>query len=163
MKSPISTYAHLRVLVGFLGEKTQANWWPTSFFSSSSRSFLEPVFSRSIRLAQYHGVVESARYLHDGYLTQGRLGLFRLSEEIEQDLHRLINQDPDQWFAEVGSREQAIAALSEIADGSGAIASGPQCIGTRAQLLSQDGPKLLARSYASAFEQNIQCFPYFAD
>lgn len=37
----------LRLLVGFLGERAQFGWWPTSFYEQSSRLFLEPVFPKT--------------------------------------------------------------------------------------------------------------------
>jgi hypothetical protein len=52
--------AELRLAVGFLGEKGQHNWWPSSFLSATSPAFLSPPFPRSRILAQYHGVKEAA-------------------------------------------------------------------------------------------------------
>lgn len=43
----------LRVLVGYLGEKGQANWWGSEFFSATAAAFLAPIFNRSLFLAQY--------------------------------------------------------------------------------------------------------------
>src|SRR5690606_20401440 len=80
----------LRFAVGFLGEQAQYAWWPTAFYGPSSRLFLEPVFSKTSRLAQYHGVLEAARRLHDDHLNVGSYHLFRLPEEIEQDLHAAV-------------------------------------------------------------------------
>ena len=51
----------MRLLVGFLGEKAQFGWWPTSFFGEYSLRSLEFVAPKTSRLAQYHGVVEAAR------------------------------------------------------------------------------------------------------
>ena len=61
----INRIIHLRYLIGFLGEKNQCNWWPTSFYEPSGFSFLQPVFSRTTPLAQYYGAVEAARRFHD--------------------------------------------------------------------------------------------------
>ena len=77
----------MRCLVGYLGERAQFAWWPTAFYEPSSRLFLEPVFAKTSRLAQYHGVIEAARRLHDEHLSVGSYHLFRLPEEVEQDLH----------------------------------------------------------------------------
>ena len=43
-----------------------------------------------MRLAQYHGVSEAARRVHDEHLSVGSFHLFRLPEEMEQDLHALL-------------------------------------------------------------------------
>ena len=48
------------------------------------------MFSKTSRLAQYHGVLEAARRLHDEHLSVGSYHLFRLPEEVEQDLHALV-------------------------------------------------------------------------
>lgn len=55
-ESYLSTLLQLRLLVGFLGECAQFGWWPTAFHEASSRLFLEPVFAKTSRLTQYHGV-----------------------------------------------------------------------------------------------------------
>ena len=78
---------NLRLIVGYLGERSQFGWWATAFFDASSRAFPEPVFVKTRHLAKYHGVVEAARQLHDGHLSVAAYHLFRLPEELEQDLH----------------------------------------------------------------------------
>ena len=80
----------LRIVVGYLGESAQYAWWSTSFYEPSSRLFLEPVFSKTSQVAQYHGVIEAARRLHDEHLSTGSYHLFRLPEELEQDLHAMV-------------------------------------------------------------------------
>ena len=60
-ESYLPTLLQMRLLVGFLGERAQCAWWPTAFYEASSKLFLEPVFSKTSRLAQYHGVLEAAR------------------------------------------------------------------------------------------------------
>ena len=88
----LPTWLYLRLLVGYLGERAQGAWWPTAFYEPSGRLFLEPVFGKTARLAQYHGVLEAARRLHDDHLSVGRYHLFRLPEEVEQNLHGLIER-----------------------------------------------------------------------
>ena len=51
----------LRFLVGYLGEKEQANWWASGFLSPSSDAFLKPVFAKTSAIAQYHGVTGAVR------------------------------------------------------------------------------------------------------
>ena len=87
MTSALSMLLEIRGPVGFLGECSQYGWWPTAFYEASSRPFLEPVFTKTARSAQYHGVVAAARRLHDEHLSVGSFHLFRLPEETEQDLH----------------------------------------------------------------------------
>ena len=89
----------IRLLVGFLGERAQFDWWPTAFHEPSSRLFLEPVFSKTVRLAQYHGILEAARRLHDEHLSVGSYHLFRLPEEVEEDLHAMLQSSVGEELA----------------------------------------------------------------
>jgi len=59
----------MRLLVGYLGERTQYAWRPRACYETSSRVFLEPVFSRTSPLAQYRGVLKAARRPHDEHLS----------------------------------------------------------------------------------------------
>ena len=45
--------ARLRLLVGYLGEHHQYNWWPSAFLTPSSMAFLAPIFSKTAFMAQY--------------------------------------------------------------------------------------------------------------
>jgi hypothetical protein len=93
--------------VGFLGERAQFAWWPTAFYEPSSRNlFLEPVFSKTSRLAQYHGVLEAARRLHDEHLSVGSYHLFRLPEEVEQDLHAIVQSSAGRRTRQPGASKQ---------------------------------------------------------
>tara|TARA_B100000686_G_scaffold343118_1_gene423375 strand:- start:618 stop:986 length:369 start_codon:yes stop_codon:yes gene_type:complete len=84
----LSQIGRLRVIVGYLGEKDQHNWWGCSFFSAISSSFLDPVFPRTAFLARCHGVKAKATRLHDERIGVGKVyHLFRLPEHTEQKLH----------------------------------------------------------------------------
>ena len=162
--STLNLYGHLRILVGYLGEKAQGNWWSTTFFDSSSRFFLEPVFARTTRLAQYNGVREAARRLHDEQIGIGSVfHLFRLPEEMEQDLQQLMMNAQDEWFVEVGSQESALAALSNLSGESVSVSEGPQSIGSLDMFYGPSGSKTLAQYYLAAFKQSIRSFPYFTN
>ena len=69
----VREYLRLRLIVGYLGERENFNWWSTEFFSGSSRQFLEPAFPKTYPLAQYHGVSEAARRLHDDHIGKGQV------------------------------------------------------------------------------------------
>ncbi|WP_374343220.1 BrxE family protein [Azonexus sp.] len=43
MNAIATTIAELRVLIGYLGEKGQANWWGSEFFSATATAFLAPM------------------------------------------------------------------------------------------------------------------------
>src|SRR5664280_937787 len=79
--SYLPTLLQIRLLVGFLGERAQFAWWPTAFYDPSSQLFLAPVFSKTSQLAQYHGVTEAARLLHDEHLNVGSYHLFRFPKK----------------------------------------------------------------------------------
>lgn len=160
--SNLPTLLEMRLLVGFLGERAQFAWWPTAFYDASSRIFLEPVFSKTAGLAQYHGVMEAARRLHDEHLSVGSYHLFRLPEEVEQDLHavmqsgvgeELTNQPPQ-------GKDAALDALKCLAATSVTSKMGPTAVGRIKDLASPDTLKAIAGSYFSAFSQNAKSYPY---
>ncbi|KKB80408.1 hypothetical protein VW35_04225 [Devosia soli] len=149
-----------RLLVGFLGERAQFGWWPTGFYESSGRLFLEPVFSRTPQVAQYHGVIEAARRLHDEHLSVGTFHLFRLPEEIEQDLHVLVQTAAEEWApaALYRDKQTALTALARMAGASKKGGVGPISIGHVRDIT--DHLTEIASVYLSAFSSNAQSFPY---
>lgn len=175
--TPLSTWLDLRLLVGYLGEKAQFGWWPTAFYGLPGRSFLEPVFSKTARLAQYHGVLEAARRLHDDHLNVGSYHLFRLPEEVEQNLHTLMDCQLREAAATPVPQNLAAAlaalqslALAEIpasmaatpAEGSPAHSCdpGPIAVG-RIQNLHQPATlRSIAAAYEAAFAQHTKTYPY---
>jgi len=161
-ESYLSTLLQMRLLVGFLGERAQCAWWPTAFHEASSRLFLEPVFSRTSRLAQYHGVLEAARRVHDEHLSVGSYHLFRLPEEIEQDLHATVQGRVGEDLAgqAPNSQEAALDALKLLAASRGSSSVGPTAVGSIKDLDSPDTLKAIAAAYLSAFTRNTQTYPY---
>lgn len=158
------TYLELRLIVGFLGERSQLNWWPTAFFESSSRLFLEPIFARTTKLAQYHGIREAARCLHDEHIGIGGVfHLFRLPEEIEQDLHRLmLEMQHDAHIHQLlSSKEAALEALADMMEESSAMTEGPIKIGQMHDLLTVIAQKTVAGAYYTAFTKGLKTYPYF--
>ena len=158
----LSTLLQMRMLVGFLGERAQCAWWPTAFYDASSRLFLEPVFSKTSRLAQYHGVLEAARRLHDEHLSVGSYHLFRLPEEIEQDLHAIVQSSAEEELASQApsSIEVALDALRLLASTGGMSSVGPTAVGSIKDIDSTDTLKAIAVAYLSAFTQNARTYPY---
>ncbi|MEW5992802.1 MAG: BrxE family protein [Pseudomonadota bacterium] len=163
-ESYLSTLLQMRLLVGFLGERAQFAWWPTAFFEPSSRLFLEPVFAKTSRLAQYHGVVEAARRLHDEHLNVGSYHLFRLPEEIEQDLHMMVQERDGESVASsaLQGKDDALDTLKSLAGGSSSPAEGPIAIDSIGGLDSPSAIQAVAGAYLSAFMQNTRIYPYFA-
>lgn len=155
--SPLSKILELRLLVGFLGEEAQFGWWPTSFYGSSSRPFLEPVFARTSKLARYYAVVDAAQRAHDEHLQAGAYHLFRLPEEIEQDLHEALQTATADLF--VAEKETALSALMQP----GIEASegvGPVLVGQIEDLRTEALLSRMAEIYYSAFTSGNNTFPY---
>ena len=161
-ESYLPTLLQMRMLVGFLGERAQCAWWPTAFYEASSRLFLEPVFSKTSRLAQYHGVLEAARRLHDEHLSVGSYHLFRLPEEVEQDLHAIVQSSAGEELAShtPQSKEAALDALRRLAATSATSSVGPTAVGSIKDIDSTDTLKAIAAAYLSAFTQNAKTYPY---
>ncbi|MGY6215758.1 BrxE family protein [Methylolobus aquaticus] len=162
----METYLCLRTVVGYLGEKDQHGWWPSSFFSASSSAFLQPVFPRSHLAAAYHGVVEAGRRLHDQHIGIGRVfHLFRLPEEQERELHEIALRTPmlKSLTESTACGEAAMAELARIAQGGLVAPDGPVKVGTRRTLLSGEAVEDVARHYHDAFRRGIRCFPYFTE
>lgn len=160
--SSLPTLLQMRLLVGFLGERGQCAWWPTAFYETSSRLFLQPVFSKTSRLAQYHGVLEAARRLHDEHLNVGCYHLFRLPEEVEQDLHALAQSSVGDELASENpqNKNAALEALKRLAGTSAKFSEGPTAVGSIKDIDSPDVLNAIAGAYFSAFSQNVKIYPY---
>ena len=161
--SIISDILVLRVLVGYLGEKSQFNWWPTTFFGPSSNLFLSPVFPRTTLLSQYHGILEAARRLHDERIGVGHVfHLFRLSEDYEHELHSLLSDGSFPMpMDSLVNKDSALAGLQKIADGDTSSSEGPVKLGTADEITTPHALRDIARSYSAAFTQGVRCYPYF--
>lgn len=160
-----STIAELRVLVGYLGEKGQAQWWSCEFFSATAAAFLEPIFNRSLFLAQYHGASAAAAKAHDDAIGVGRVyHLFRFPIGLEQASAETLNDSAfvQAMKAKLATRELAMARLAELAIKSDAISEGPVSLGQ----MSQDLGLTLQRAagyYFSALEAGTQTYPFIRE
>ena len=152
----------LRLLVGYLGERAQCAWWPTAFYESSSKLFLEPVFTKTSQLAQYHGVVEAARRLHDEHLSVGSYHLFRLPEEVEQGLYTSMQSSAGESWTQPQSKDDALQMLTQLASTKATTGVGPTAVGHIRDIDSPDTLKTIATAYLSAFTQNARSYPYMS-
>lgn len=152
----------MRLLIGFLGERAQFGWWPTAFYGASSRPFLEPVFSKTTRLAQYYGVLEVARRQHDEHLSVGCYHLFRLPEEVEQDLHLIMQSTVGEELTVKYLQTKAVALdeLKRIALSMVQIGEGPLAVGIIKDLASSNTLQAIGSAYLSAFSRKTKIFPY---
>jgi hypothetical protein len=153
----------LRLTVGFLGERAQYSWWSTSLFDSSAHLFLEPAFSRTSKLAQYHGIVEAARRQHDEHLSVGCYHLFRLPEEIEHALHDMMQTDERGDLARLAleTKDAALEILKTTAAGYSSTSDGPVLVGTVDEIGTPKAIRMTAGVYLSAFMREKKAFPYY--
>lgn len=119
--------------------------------------FLQDVSSCSV-----HGVLEAARRVHDEHLSLGSYHLFRLPEEVEQDLHTSIQSSLGDDLASQApqSRETALEALKRMAASGGTASVGPTAIGSIKDLDSTDTLQAIAAAYRLAFTQDVKTYPY---
>jgi len=149
----------LRILVGYLGEKPQSNWWPSSFLTRSSDAFIAPVFGSAGAATKVVGVCEAARRVHDAAIGVGQVfHLFRLPETTEQDLHKGL-ADADMGGLE--TVESALRKLGEMACGRPEAKPGPVRIGPLDALANLEWMPLAAAHYRVAFAAGVHSFPYF--
>lgn len=165
MNTIAATIAELRVLIGYLGEKGQANWWGSEFFSSTAAAFLAPIFNRSLFLAQYQGATAAAAKVHDEAIGVGRIyHLFRLPIGLEQASADALN---DAAFvqtvqAKLANRELALARLAELAEKPESASPGAVSLGQMSQDLGAELQRA-AGFYCSALTAGIQTFPYMRE
>ncbi len=157
---------NLRLLVGILGEKTRFGWWQTGFFDPTSQAFLAPVFVKTALLSCYHGVVEAARRVHDEGLSVGSYHLFRLPEEMEQDLHAEMCAGVPETFlkAATGDRDPGLALLRELGGSpqKATSASGPILLGSMLEFSDKEMLQRIARVYLDGFSGGAKPIPYLS-
>lgn len=161
----LSLLATLRIIVGYLGERELFGWWPSAFFAPGSAAFLTPLFARTQLLAQCNGVTQAAALVHDERIGVGQVyHLFRLPEDVEQDIHRLLSDEAvcQRVEALLVDQATALAALRGIAGQPAAGGVGPTRTGSIGSLRMQAAWPVAAAHYLHAFEHGEQVFPYFS-
>jgi hypothetical protein len=158
--------AKLRIVVGYLGEHEQCSWWPSSFFASGSQAFLAPIFARTQFLAQCSGVTRAATHVHDERIGTGHVyHLFRLPEDLEQDIHQLLHSaELTQEIASlIADQETALNFLQQNSDSIDSSAVGPILINRTEALRNTTQWRIACAHYFHGFKQGVEKFPYFAD
>lgn len=162
----LHTLATLRAVVGFLGEKDQAGWWPSTFFAAGSNAFLAPVFGRTQTLAQCTAVTQAAALVHDERIGVGHVyHLFRLPEDVEQRIHAALHEP--ELIAKVGEavadRDGAIDFLREFVGSTTGAGVGPTRVGDLDDLRSTERWRDVAAQYVRGADSGVEVYPYFAD
>ena len=161
MQLPFEAIARLRIIVGYLGEREQFGWWPSSFLAEWSPSFLSHAFSRTWPTAQVAGVVQAATLVHDERIGVGRVfHLFRLPESFEQALHQAVLRPgfASTVRAQFADRQQALELLE-----SQRSTAAPDSVGPVKKLDDASVWRIVATHYRRGFESGSQVFPYFSD
>lgn len=152
-----------RFLVGYLGEKDQANWWGSSFLSESSVAFLEPVFPNTTLLAQYQGVCQAAKRTHDEFIGVGQnYHLYRLPNSIEKTLSRsILNKEliinP---FDSCKNIQTATGSLKKYIGQEITKSEGPMAVGDFSDESLFELIGVAISHYSKAFEGDYRSYPY---
>ena len=161
----IETVLRLRAAVGFLGEQGPARRWPSTFFAPSSRSFLSPLFPRTLQLSQLRGVIAAAARVHDERIGVGNVyHLFRLPEEIEQATHHFMSM-PHTGSAMVSSfadTASASATLKQLAAKESLETVGPARIGPAKEMDKMAAWQKVAALYGFGFRNEAEVYPFFS-
>lgn len=160
------TLAKLRAVIGYLGEREQYAWWQSAFFASGSKAFLAPVFVRTQFLAQFTGVTRAAALIHDERIGIGQVyHLFRLPEDVEQGIHRLLCELTmrDRISTLITGKDNALRFLREEAESNGRPSIGPTRIGAVKDLRRRRFWAMVAGCYLCGFDSDQEVYPYFAD
>ena len=113
--------------------------------------------------AQYHGVTEAARRVHDEHIGIGRVfHLFRLPEVVEQSMCGMLQDDSLENVVrnECSHPDHAMEALTSITGRLPALQEGPIQIGDTKDLDSTEW-LLMAGTYCVAFTAGARTYPYF--
>jgi hypothetical protein len=162
----VEQIAFLRAVVGYLGEQEQNAWWSSSFFGPGSDAFLAPVFPRTQVLAQCQGVTKAASLVHDERIGVGNVfHLFRLPEDIEQNIHRVLHQPKvcGQIATAIATVDAAISSLKTISTTLTKSGVGPTRVGSIEDLRDPTSWRFVAAHYANGFGEKSKVYPYFTD
>lgn len=164
-KDVIKQIADLRILVGFLGEKNQQNWWSSSFLTPSAKTYLNPIFPRTLLQAQHRGITAAATLVHDEVIGVGATyHLFRMPESIELELDRLFQATPaDHYLAVIKDTQTAREQLQALAGNSQDVKEGPMLVGDYrpddlVNLIQQ-----VSAGYLAAFQNDVRCYPFMRE
>jgi hypothetical protein len=157
------SYARVRLLVCYLGEKHAAGWWQTACLAATGRQFLEINFPRSALCAGVHAATAAAQRIHDERI--GRTGvfhLFRLPYRFEDRIHSfLLNEDQVSLWQLIADKDTALAQLRPFVDATLDAPEGPVQVGTEADIDGPRGVSEIAKHYLSGLENGRLCLPYF--
>ncbi len=114
----IKSFLKLRVIVCYLGEKNQLNWWDTNLLNPTGEQFMTLTFPRSTFLSSVITVTEAAKNLHDAKVGKGKIyHLFRLPYFFEEKLFYIIKSSDNNGLKEIiMDKKAALNSLEKIAN-----------------------------------------------
>jgi hypothetical protein len=156
-------FIKIRALIGYLGEKSQFNWWDTNFLSETGLQFLSINFPRSSFSAGVNSVTTAARRLHDERIGKGGVyHLFRLPSSVEETVHdELLQMDAAEIKGMISDKETALENIETMLSNRATVPEGPVQVGRLKNIMSNFAVSELAMHYYDAFKCGKQCFPYF--
>lgn len=159
----ILDFLKLRILVAFLGEKNQYNWWETNILNETGEKFLSFSFPRSKFLASIIIITEAAKQLHDEKVGKGRIyHLFRLPYNLEEKIFCHLKDNSRTAYKKILlDKKTALTFLEKMTREKINAPEGPVQIGTLNKIENENAIEEIAKHYLSAFESNTQIFPYF--
>ena len=162
----VKLIVELRLLVGFLGEKSQLNWWASNFMGATSEAFLAPIFSRTTMLARYHGVCEAAMLVHDEHIGVGvNFHVYRLPDSLERAAVKIVTSNDTKALMDsvLCSRETALMRLGEFTTAKVNKTEGPVVVGSYSDAGLKETLLQSASHYLRAFNEDYNCFPYMRE
>jgi hypothetical protein len=159
----IEKIVSLCLIIGFLGERRQFNWWSSSFINTNSGTFLTPMYPRTLLTAKYQGVREAATKIHDEHIGVGKTyHLFRLPEFIEQAARQALLKSAfaDQIQPSLATIEAALAALAGFVKVEQVVGEGPVWSGNIEDIEQPELISNMAAVYYFAFQNDIKSYPY---
>lgn len=155
--------ATLRMLIGFLGEKNQSNWWDCQFLSPNGLRFLELNFPRTVLASAITSVTAAAMRFHDERIGKTDVfHLFRLPAGLEEAVqHSVPSGLPDEWVLMIADVKTALKQLASMTDGVVDASLGPVQVGKDVTLKGDKAGILVAKYYYDAFANGKIVLPYF--
>jgi len=141
----------IRKIVAIAGE--EKDWWPSSFFKESSKTFIDYDFPK-LNNADLILATDLIRNIVDSKVGSHKYHLFRLGTKYEEKIHqKLLSDKLDSSFDlfELEKISNAIAVNNK---------PGPKNIGSLQDLEADGTLQVMAAEYLAAFKNNYEVHPY---
>lgn len=156
-------FLELQMIILFLGEKNQFNWWDTSFLTNTGIDFLKISFPRIPYVSAFNSTRKAARLLHDESISkENSYHLFKFPIYQEEIFYRQVNETNIKMiYSGISSKESAIQKLKVISHQVIQSPEGSVQIGSEKSLFTENSIHEIAAHYYDAFTSNKKVYPYF--